>query len=470
MKKRIVREESNKNELFNNAYNAAKKAHGLLVQAAENMRDAEGEDGHLFQRFDSNANDVDDTIYIMDARLQDMGVNESHGSVMDTVMHTSQEDLNQAIDDVNRALNILDGVLGSRDIEKVPEIEKRLQDVRVALMDALPYNRTFKESAEDELYRFYEWLKSNTQNDEGVHVKYYDNEDGSESVELWFDDRYSWDDDVADGTSFPEEDSGVQDWIRQCKKQAEKNHWDFSTDEYAQEVTLDNRIFSITLGSPAIDDEYIDESSKKFVKESSNYNDKALKELMDKVVRYGGACQGLARNGAMGRDTTYDQKMMKETYNDIQEYAKPFMAYTAYDGKEEFEESGVEEGDTEWFDSYGNMKKHLPMGCILDCSSSGSVDNAIDKWIDVLNFHVPPTAGMSYLQEYGLDDIGPEDVDKYVLWIMCGNIKEEAYEFCRGGMGYDDMETSEYPDDMDDWTEQDWDNFQSEVAICHLGM
>ena len=55
----------------------------------------------------------------------------------------------------------------------------------------------------------------------------------------------------------------------------------------------------------------------KFVKESSDYNDKALKELMAKVVRYGGACQGLARNGAMGKDTTYDQKMMKETYNDI---------------------------------------------------------------------------------------------------------------------------------------------------------
>ena len=37
-------------------------------------------------------------------------------------------------------------------------------------------------------------------------------------------------------------------------------------------------------------------------------------------------------------------------------------------------------------------------------------------------------------------------------------------------MDYDDFETSEYPDDLDDWSEQDWDRFQSEVAICHLGM
>ena len=136
----------------------------------------------------------------------------------------------------------------------------------------------FKESSTDDLYGFYEWLKSNTQHDEGVHVKFYDNEDGSESVELWFDDRYQWDDDVADGTSFPEEDSGVQDWIRQCKKQAEKNHWDFSTDEYAQEVTLDNRIFSISLGSPAIDDEQGDEyqestkSGKNLSKEGTESN------------------------------------------------------------------------------------------------------------------------------------------------------------------------------------------------------
>ena len=128
------------------------------------------------------------------------------------------------------------------------------------------------------------------------------------------------------------------------------------------------------------------------------------------------------------------------------------------------------EEETEWFDRMGDMKKHLPMDCILDCSSGGSVDDSVDYWVNELNFHVPTEKGLSYVREYGLDDIEPDDVDKYVLWIMCGNIKDEAYEFCRGSMDYDDFETSEYPEDMDDWNEQDWDNFQSEVAICHLGM
>ena len=131
-------------------------------------------------------------------------------------------------------------------------------------------------------------------------------------------------------------------------------------------------------------------------------------------------------------------------------------------------ESEAEE--TEWFYSNGQMKENLPMDCILDCSGGGNVDDSVDYWVNELNFHVPTEKGLSYLQECGLDDIGIEDVDKYVLWIMCGNIKEQAYEFCRGGMDYDDFETSEYPDDLDDWSEQDWDRFQSEVAICHLGM
>jgi len=156
------------------------------------------------------------------------------------------------------------------------------------------------------------------------------------------------------------------------------------------------------------------------------------------------------------------------------------MDYTVYDGKdEELDESRKRFGrkfvkesseETEWFDRHGDMKKHLPMDCILDCSSGGSVDDYVDYWVNKLKFEVPEKKGMDFLMEYSLDDIPEWDVNKYVLWIMCGNIKEEAHEFCRGGMDYEDMETSEYPDDVDDWTEEDWDRFQDEVAICHLGM
>ena len=135
-----------------------------------------------------------------------------------------------------------------------------------------------------------------------------------------------------------------------------------------------------------------------------------------------------------------------------------------------FTESLESDEETEWFDSRGDMKKNLPMECILDCSSGGRVDDSVDFWVNELKFEVPKKKGMDFLMEYSLDDIPEWDVNKYVLWIMCGNIKDEAYEFCRGGMDYDDFETSEYPEDMNDWTEKDWDNFQSEVAICNLGM
>ena len=346
MKRRIMKERSSSDDaLIKRALEAAIKAKQLLDDAAGAIRDAVGET-YLFARLDSHSMDLDDTI-----------------------------------DDIKA---VLAGELDDTDDDYVPESRKRFG------------NKFVRESTEDELYRFYEWLKSSTQYDAGVHVKYYDNEDGSESVEMWFDDRYQWDDDVADGTSFPEEDSGVQDWIRQCKKQAEKNHWDFSTDEYDQEVTLDNRIFSISIGSPVRNDEYIDESSRKFMKESDE--------------------------------------------------------------------------ETEWFDSYGEMKKNLPMDCILGCSGGGRADDEVDYWVNELDFHVPTEKGLSYVREYGLDDIGPEDVDKYVLWIMCGNIKEEAYEFCRDGSEWDYVDKDAYPEDIDDWGEEDWERFQSEVTVCHLGM
>jgi len=128
------------------------------------------------------------------------------------------------------------------------------------------------------------------------------------------------------------------------------------------------------------------------------------------------------------------------------------------------------EEETEWFDSNGDIKRHFPKDCILDCSRSGSVDDEVDYWVSELNFKVPVDRGLSYLREYGLDDIGPEEVDKYVLWIMCGNIKEEAYEFCRDGSEWEYVDRESYPDEMDNWNDDDWDRFQEEACVCHLGM
>ena len=167
-----------------------------------------------------------------------------------------------------------------------------------------------------------------------------------------------------------------------------------------------------------------------------------------------------------------ESKYFQEKYGKLQFVSESGKLFKTDKGQilkfKEARESGSEE--TEWFDRNGDMKKHLPMDCILDCSSGGSVDDSVDYWLNELNFHAPEGKGMDYIQEYGLDDIGTEDVDKYILWIMCGNIKEEAYEFCRGSMDYDDYDRDSYPEDIDDWSEEDWDRFQDEVAICHLGM
>ena len=105
-----------------------------------------------------------------------------------------------------------------------------------------------KESSTDDIYCFYEWLKNNTQYDSGIHVHYFDNEDGSETVELRFDDRYQWDDEVEAGNKSKEDDSGVQDWIRLLEKRSFKNRWAFDIDEYDGE-------FIISVRSPNAEDD-----------------------------------------------------------------------------------------------------------------------------------------------------------------------------------------------------------------------
>ena len=49
-------------ELLTDAFEYAKDAKGFLYKTAEAIRQVEGEDSYLFQRFDSHYNDVDDSI------------------------------------------------------------------------------------------------------------------------------------------------------------------------------------------------------------------------------------------------------------------------------------------------------------------------------------------------------------------------------------------------------------------------
>ena len=142
----------------------------------------------------------------------------------------------------------------------------------------------FKESASDDIYSFYEWLETNTQYDSGIHVHYYDNEDGSETVELRFDDRYQWADDVEDGKISKDEDPGVQDWMRLIERKSIKNHWAFDTDEYDGEFTI-----SVRSPNAEDDEEEFMESDKKF-DESMNWNGVTDKFIDNDTVQFTRNC------------------------------------------------------------------------------------------------------------------------------------------------------------------------------------
>lgn len=188
--------------------------------------------------------------------------------------------------------------------------------------------------------------------------------------------------------------------------------------------------------------------------------------LSDIVKEYGNTCRAFGLMQGRNQPASGLQRKKREMFDDIIELVSVYKDT----GKIEFDESGSEEGETEWFDKMGDMKKNLPMDCILGCSGSGRADDEVDYWVNELNFQVPIQMGLSYLRECGLDDIVPEDVDKYVLWIMCENIKDQAYEFSRDGSEWDYVDKDSYPDDIDDWGEEDWERFQDEVAIRHLGI
>ena len=87
-----------------------------------------------------------------------------------------------------------------------------------------------KESSTDNIYGFYEWLTENTEFDSGIHVRYHDNEDGTESLEMTFDDRFDWGDDVDDGVIPKEQSENYQHWLQMFKSKAKENGWEFSKD------------------------------------------------------------------------------------------------------------------------------------------------------------------------------------------------------------------------------------------------
>ena len=125
------------------------------------------------------------------------------------------------------------------------------------------------------------------------------------------------------------------------------------------------------------DEEETERFGSKFVKESSNYNDQALEKLMALVEQYGKTCWVMGFTEGQDGDSKYAEKKSKQLLDDIKEHATPYMAYTAYDGKEEFEESGSGE-ETEWFDKMG-----FSVDAILDaCSKTAGISNPNINYIN----------------------------------------------------------------------------------------
>lgn len=85
----------------------------------------------------------------------------------------------------------------------------------------------FKESCAEEFDRYYERMKKIFRYDSGIHIRLRDNEDGSETIEVTFDDMFNWDDDVVSGRIPLDEDYLLLDWITRFDEQAHRNGWEF---------------------------------------------------------------------------------------------------------------------------------------------------------------------------------------------------------------------------------------------------
>jgi hypothetical protein len=82
-----------------------------------------------------------------------------------------------------------------------------------------------------------------------------------------------------------------------------------------------------------------------------------------------------------------------------------------------------------WFDGREAIQT-LPPLCVKQCSASGSVDDAVDRWVRTLQFDAPPWHLRRYLADFGCWD-NKELCDHYgnlrrLLWTWACNIQEEG--------------------------------------------
>ncbi len=84
-----------------------------------------------------------------------------------------------------------------------------------------------------------------------------------------------------------------------------------------------------------------------------------------------------------------------------------------------------------WFDENGWLLKEIPQECVDDCSHPGECAYDVKRWVDELGFEVPRRKAIEHLRGYGawddLEDVDDSTLAERVLWMACGDIREEGY-------------------------------------------
>lgn len=87
---------------------------------------------------------------------------------------------------------------------------------------------------------------------------------------------------------------------------------------------------------------------------------------------------------------------------------------------------------TQDFDQYGNFFGVIPDEAVNACSHPGECYFDCEAWVHELNFQPPREQAIDYLAEFGawkreaLQEKSDEDMAILVLWIACGDIKENG--------------------------------------------
>ena len=89
----------------------------------------------------------------------------------------------------------------------------------------------------------------------------------------------------------------------------------------------------------------------------------------------------------------------------------------------------------EWFhaDEPQLTKRFLPADCVADCSASGSVDDAVEYWVQELKFEAPSWLLREHLRGYGAwsraELCDHQQNLRRLLWLWACDCKENGADF-----------------------------------------